>query len=147
MVNDREELFCSIFKEKHEQLLGYVISEIWNPIDAEDVLQEVGKSFWEYLGNHRGEAKPETVLFVIMRRRIADYLRKKYKRKKIFDYLYRYHHGDFSISDEQAIERYTDKRLFKINLFLHPAFDKYLDDNQESLLLAMRRTIQSGRCK
>lgn len=59
------------------RLLAFARSRALNSADAEDLVQETFMQFLKALGSFRGEASVETFLFMILRRRIIDFLRGK----------------------------------------------------------------------
>jgi DNA-directed RNA polymerase specialized sigma24 family protein len=137
----REKEFSLTIEEEYSKIKGMVINAIGNITEAEDIMQEINLSFWNHLKNHRGEAKPSTVLFVIAKRRIADYLRGKYKQSKVFQYL----KTEYKKTDAEAIEYFGKKQEFKINLLLHPIFSGILSEDHKELLLAMRKSLRRVR--
>lgn len=76
---NRTEIYEDTYREYSSRVRGYLYNQISNREDADDVFQEVFAGFWKALEKFRGDAKSSTFLRAIVNRKIADYLRSKYR--------------------------------------------------------------------
>jgi RNA polymerase sigma-70 factor (ECF subfamily) len=77
---NREEVYTEAYRDYYPRVKGHLYNSIVNRDEADDICQEIFVDFWEALERFRYEARPGTLLYRIMKRRIADYLRKQYRR-------------------------------------------------------------------
>ncbi|MFO0914927.1 MAG: sigma-70 family RNA polymerase sigma factor [Pirellulales bacterium] len=59
------------------RLLAFARQQLRNPSECEDVVQETFLSFLQSVAKYREDASLETYLFMLVRRRIVDYLRRQ----------------------------------------------------------------------
>jgi RNA polymerase sigma-70 factor (ECF subfamily) len=74
---------ASIYKQFHQELLGYVRSKIRSKEDAEDILQNVFIKIASNLDKLNEEVKLKNWIFTITRNAIIDYYRVNANRKKV----------------------------------------------------------------
>jgi len=74
------ELEC-IIEEEAQRVRPMVCSKV-APTDVDDVMQDIRLSFYQALPRFNGKSKLSTYAYVIARRRIADYFRLRYRKKK-----------------------------------------------------------------
>ena len=61
----------------HGRLRAFAARELPSPSDADDIVQETFIGLLQSLGGFRGDSSLETFLFLILRRRVADYYRRR----------------------------------------------------------------------
>lgn len=127
---NREQIYEDTYREYSSRVRGYLYNQINNREDADEVFQEVFMGFWKALETFRGDAEPSTLLGAITKNKRADFIRKKHTRL-------------FARSDKAYLEHFSRKLGFRINVILHPAWSKHLDENQRDLVLAVKRTRES----
>jgi len=129
MVN-REE----IYKETHylcsSRIRGHLYSNIANREEADDVFQEIFFDFWQALPKFRFEAAPSTILYVITRRRIIDFLRKKYQHAKSL----------IPASPDSELDKASLESIFSIDLEPLEILLRLTSGETKTLLLAIKRT-------
>lgn len=108
---------------------GWLINYLSNIQDAEDVYSESIKDLWKFGEKFEGYSSLATPFFVIVRRRVVDFLRKKYKQEKI----------QYS---ELAVPYLLAQPMFRLNMLLHPLWKHKLDGDQLSLIQAVKKTME-----
>lgn len=116
-----EKVCADVYEEYAHKVKGHLYNRINNREDADDIFQEVFYDFLKALEKFRGEAKAPTLLYVIMRRRIADYMRMKYRNP---DYQY-----------VEEIENQIHMNIYPLNILIAMS-----QGETKSLLLAIKKT-------
>lgn len=139
---EKEQLFSVAVDEYRSLITGMVFNAIRDPVEAEDVLQDIYTAFWKHLDNHRGEAKLTTVLFSIMKKKVATFIRAKKRRRELVNAFIS---KKEEFEDATAIRYYSNKREFRVSLLLHPLFKSVLSSENRQLLIAVQKSL--WRCQ
>ena len=116
-----------IFHETHERFSSIIRGRLYKTIDnredADQVFQDVFFTFWVSLKNFKGKSKPSTFLYSIMKYKIVDYIRKKYREP---------------VSDQQYME--DIEKTFCINVNPLNFMITLTEGETRDLLLAIKKT-------
>jgi len=121
--------FNHVVRTTGAKVKGWLTNYLGNVQDAEDVYSESVKDLWKWGGRFDGDSSLASPLFTITRRRVRDFLRKKYRRKQMN-------------SDEFVISYLLTQPKFRLNMLLHPLWKHKLDGDQVSLLEAVKKTLE-----
>lgn len=108
---------------------GWLINYLGNIQDAEDVYSESVKDLWKFGEKFDGDSSLASPFFRISRRRVADFLRKKYRQQQMK-------------SDEFVIPYLMTQPRFRLNMLLHPLWRHRLDGDQVGLIEAIKKTME-----
>ena len=138
---NQERVYKDTYQECAPKVRGHLYNQINNREDADEVFQEVFLSLWKALRKFRGDAKPSTLLNVITRRRIVDYLRKKYHCSEVITSALSLRYLMGSASDVSYIENIEETLCVNIN----PLNILILMSQGETkaLLMAIKRTREN----
>jgi len=137
-----------IYKETHyiqsPRVRGYLYNIIPDRQDADDIHQDVFFSFWQSLADFKFEAAPATLLHIIMRRCVIDYLRRRHLTQRGLAVLQNaLENGETS---NQGFKKAQEKEPRK-SLELFPADHLELllriaSGDTKALLLAIKKTMK-----
>jgi len=125
-----EQVYENVYREYAPKVRGYLYNRINSRDDADDIFQDIFKDFWKAQGKFRGDAKPSTLLYVIMKRRFTDYLRAKYRTIHL---KAKYRHPNSQYVKE--IEDILNIPVNPLNILIAVS-----QGETKSLLLAIKRT-------
>ncbi len=78
--------FEKVFKRYHPMIYQYFLKEVGNVHDAEDLTSQVFESLWNKLEKNENPILClVSWLNAVRRNKLADFLRKKYRQKAIFE--------------------------------------------------------------
>ena len=77
-----EEIYEETYYAYSPKVRGYLYNNVVNREEADDMFQDIFIHLWQALPKFRFEAAPQTLLYMIMKRRLVDFLRKKYRHAK-----------------------------------------------------------------
>jgi len=137
----QQQIYEDTYQECAPKVRGYLYNQINNREDADEIFQEVFLSLWKALGKFRGDAKPSTLLNVITKRRIVDYLRKKYHYSEIITSALSSRYLMGSASDVSYIENIEETLHVNINP-LNILIIMSQGDTKD-LLMAIKRTREN----
>ena len=137
----QQQIYEDTYQECAPKVRGHLYNQINNREDADEVFQEVFLSLWKALRKFRGDAKPSTLLNVITKRRIVDYLRKKYHYSEIITSALSSRYLMGSASDVSYIENIEETLHVNINP-LNILIIMSQGDTKD-LLMAIKRTREN----
>lgn len=82
-----EKVFLSFVKSHEKQLYNYVLRQLHDPEQTEEIVQDVFIDFLEALRNFQFQSSLKTFLFSIAKYKVIDVIRKKKIKKVIFSGL------------------------------------------------------------
>ena len=82
-----EKVFLSFVKAHERQLYNYILRQLHDPEQAEEIVQDVFIDFIEALRNFQFQSSLKTFLFSIAKYKVIDVIRKKKIKKVIFSAL------------------------------------------------------------
>lgn len=137
-----------IFKEAHDgfshKIRGHLYDVIENREDAKQIFQTIFCDFYKALETFRFKAKPSTLLYVITKRRIADYLREKKRDGKqiyIGDNIYKTFIQQ-RILKGKAHDSYLDQleEIHSMNMNPLNILIALTEDETKELLISIKKT-------
>lgn len=108
---------------------GWLVNYLGNTQDAEDIYSESIKDLWKFGARFNGGSSLAVPFFRITRRRVVDFLRKKYKQKQAEDFQF-------------IVNYFSTQPMFRLNMLLHPLWRHMLGGDQVSLLGAIKKTME-----
>lgn len=82
-----EKTIFLFYHQHRKKLLNFIIRQVNNKQDAEEILQDSFLSFLEALRDFRGQSSLKTFLFSITKKKIIDHIRKNRIKKILFSTL------------------------------------------------------------
>ena len=111
IINKNEQAIINFYQNNKKSLLNFILSQIRNKEDAEEVLQDTFLGFLESLRDFREQCSLKTFLFSIAKRKIIDKIRKKGIKKFLFSKLPQYFVNNLSpVFFEEELEKEELKR-------------------------------------
>jgi len=126
---NRQEVFEETYFSYSGRVKGHLYNNINDKDRVEEISQDIFSDFWVALEKFNGNAKPSTLLYKIMKCRIADYLRQKYRRSESIIPTYPEWDVEWELKDKI-------KNMGRIDILL--ALIK--DEETKALLLAIKKT-------
>lgn len=84
IISGNQQAVVEFYNTTKNNLYRYVLANITNISDAEEVLQDAYISFFEALRDFHGDSSLKTYLYAITKRKICDYIRKKRVKSILF---------------------------------------------------------------
>jgi len=103
-------------------LFNFAMGQVRNPHIAEDLVQETLLSAWSSMTRYDGRSTERTWLIAILRRKIADYIRKRVRERK---------HVMDTISEETVKKMFNDKGFWKLGVSTRHQCPTSAEDNAE----------------
>ena len=130
MTTDCEEIYKETYYAYSPKVRGYLYNNIVNREEADDMYQDIFFHFWQALPKFRFKAAPQTLLYIIMKRRLIDFLRKKYRHAKSL----------IPASPEGELDEATLKSTFSIDIDPLKNLLQLTSGDTRDLLLAIKKT-------
>lgn len=77
----QKELYGDLVRQYHKKVMGYCLSMLQNPTDAEEAAQDIFVKAYQSLGKFKGNSSFSTWLYRITTNHCLDVLRKRNRRK------------------------------------------------------------------
>ena len=129
-VNGDETCFRGLFKEYYKEMYGYGVKICNQPELVKDSIQELFKTIWENRNNLSHIESPKVYLFVSLRRKILNHLKKQKKHTGLHEVDENVH---FSFGIEEII--ITDEIKFQQKAALVKALNQLSDRQKEVIYL------------
>lgn len=81
-MTDCKEIYEETYYAYSPKVRGYLYNNVVNREEADDMFQDIFFHLWQALPKFRFDAPPQSLLYIIMKRRLIDFLRKKYRHAK-----------------------------------------------------------------
>ena len=121
----------SMVKTHTKDLYAYTLSKVYQKELAEDLVQETFLSAYKSYENYKGKSSVKTWLFSILKHKIADYFRSKYKSNTEVssDIIDKFFDDNHHWKTEYTPQHWTEEK----ELLDDPEFSKALKDCFEKL--------------
>ncbi len=130
----------SLVKTYTKDLFSYAINKVPQKEVAEDLIQDTFLSAWQSYKNYKGTSNVKTWLFSILKHKIADYYRSKYKQdiEVDFDFIDTFFDGNYRWKPEYRPKDWGNEK----ELLDDPDFSKALKDCFKKLPVKWSSAVQ-----
>lgn len=137
-MTDVGAVFEEVFEGYSEKVRGFLRKRIANIEDADEVFQNTFFDFWRALHTFNGKASPYTLLYRVMERRLADYIRGRYRQVSTIGYSLNLENIKVHSTDKEYLNEIETS--FNININPLSVLIALTDGETRELLLAIRKT-------